>query len=126
MGTEAVSLTCSADGNPSFLLGWNTEKTGTRFSNSMNERLRLISGREQLILTPTDGNDTLARATDVFSYIDSNFKHWACEVEGQWTEETPVLVYEMVENITLHKMFDGFEVEADHLSLTQSQIKQFV
>ena len=32
----------------------------------------------------------------------------------------------MVENITLHKMFSGFEVEADRPSLTQAQIKQFV
>jgi hypothetical protein len=32
----------------------------------------------------------------------------------------------MVENSTLHKMFGGFEVEADRLSLTQAQIKQFV
>jgi hypothetical protein len=92
----------------------------------MNKRLRLISGREQLILGRTDGKDTLARATDVFSYIDSNFKNWACDVVGQGTEETPVQVYEMVENITLHEMFDGFEVEADHLSLTQAQIKEFV
>jgi hypothetical protein len=92
----------------------------------MNKRLRLISGREQLILRPTDGEDTLARATDVFSYIDSNFKNWACDVEGQATEETPMQVYEMVENSTLHKMFGGFEVEADRLSLTQAQTKQFV
>jgi hypothetical protein len=93
---------------------------------AMNKRLRLISGREQLILRPTDGEDTLARATDVFSYIDSNFKNWACDVEGQATEETPVQVYEMVENSTLHTMFGGFEVEADRLSLTQAQTKQFV
>jgi hypothetical protein len=92
----------------------------------MNKCLRLISGREQLILSQTDGNDTLARATDVFSYIDSNFKNWACDVEGQATEQAPVQVYEMVENVTLHKMFGGFEVEADRLSLTQAQIKQFV
>jgi hypothetical protein len=92
----------------------------------MNKCLRLISGREQLILSQTDGNDTLARATDVFSYIDSNFKNWACDVEGQATEQALVQVYEMVENVTLHKMFGGFEVEADRLSLTQAQIKQFV
>jgi hypothetical protein len=87
--------------NPSFLLGWNTEKTGSGSWRkpvveyekhpgftpiTMNKRLRVISGREQLILRPTDGNDTLARATDVFSYIDSNFKNWACDVEGQGTE----------------------------------------
>jgi hypothetical protein len=93
---------------------------------AMNKRLRLISGREQLILRPTDGSDTLARATDVFSYIDSNFKNWACDAEEEATEATAVQVYEMVENITLHKMFGGFEVEADQLSLTQAQIKQFV
>jgi hypothetical protein len=51
--------------------------------SAMNKRLRLISGREQLILRPTDGKDTLARATDVFSYIDSNFKNWSCNVEGK-------------------------------------------
>jgi hypothetical protein len=94
--------------------------------NAMNERLRLISGREQLILTPTDGDDTLARATDVFSYIDSNFQNWACDVEGQGTEETPVQVYEMVENSTFQNMVDGLEVEADRLCLAQAQIKQFV
>jgi hypothetical protein len=92
----------------------------------MNKCLRLISGREQLILGQTDGNDTLARATDVFSYIDSNFKNWACDVERQATEQAPVQVYEMVENVTLHEMFGGFGVEADRLSLTQAQIKQFV
>jgi hypothetical protein len=92
----------------------------------MNKRLRLISGREQLILRPTDGNGTLARATDVFSYIDSNFKNWACDVEGQASEATAVQVCEMVENLTFHKMFGGFEAEAVHLSLTQAQIKQFV
>ena len=92
----------------------------------MNKRLRLISGREQLILRPTDGNDTLARATDVFSYIDSNFKNWACDAEGQESEATAVQVYEMVENLMFHEMFGGFEAEADHLSLTQAQIKQFV
>jgi hypothetical protein len=92
----------------------------------MNKCLRLISAREQLILSQIDGNDTLARAADVFRYIDSNFKNWACDVEGQATEATAVQVYEMVENVTLHKMFGGFEVEADHLSLTQAQIKHFV
>jgi hypothetical protein len=92
----------------------------------MNKRLRLISGREQLILGPTGGNDTLPRATDVFSYIDSNFKNWACDVEEEGTEATAVQVYEIVENVTLHEMFAGFDAEADHLSLTQAQIKQFV
>jgi hypothetical protein len=37
----------------------------------MNKRLKLISGGERLALGPTDGQETLARATDLFRYIDS-------------------------------------------------------
>jgi hypothetical protein len=92
--------------------------------NAMKERLRLISGTEQLILRPTDGQDTVAGATDVFSYIDSNFKNWGCDVEGQATEATPLQVYEMVEDSTFQNMFGGLDV--DSLSLTQAQIRQFV
>jgi hypothetical protein len=39
----------------------------------LNSRLRLISGDEALMLEPTDGSETLARATAVFSYVDSKF-----------------------------------------------------
>ena len=46
----------------------------------MNERLRLISGSKPLVLNPTDGQETLARATDIFRYIDSNFERWNCNM----------------------------------------------
>lgn len=39
----------------------------------VNERLKLISGKEQLVLGPIDGQETLAGATEAFRYIDSNF-----------------------------------------------------
>jgi hypothetical protein len=44
----------------------------------MNERLKLISGKEQLVLGPIDGQETLAGATEAFRYIDSNFEDWNC------------------------------------------------
>jgi hypothetical protein len=92
----------------------------------MNERLKLISGKEQLVLGPTDGQETLAGATEAFRYIDSNFGHWNCDVSGPPTTETLVQVYEMVSDSTFQEMFGGFGVGFDRLALTQAQVKQFV
>lgn len=92
----------------------------------MNGRLTLISGKEPLVLGPADGQETLARATDVFKYIDSNFEHWSCDVAGPATKETPVQVFEMVRDSTFQEMFGGFGVPLDRLALTQAQIKKFV
>jgi hypothetical protein len=92
----------------------------------MNDRLLLISKGEDLVLDQTDGQETLTAATDVFRYIDSNFKNWGCDVPGSPTKETPVSVYEMVRDSSFKEMFGGFGIELDSLSLTQVQIKQFV
>jgi hypothetical protein len=92
----------------------------------MNERLRLISGKEQLVLGPIDGQETLAGATEAFRYVDSNFEHWNCDVPGPPTKQTPVQVYEMVIDSTFEEMFGGFGVALDRLILTQAQVKQFV
>lgn len=91
----------------------------------MNERLRLISGSKPLVLNPTDGQETLARATDIFRYIDSNFERWNCNMVGAPTIETAVEVYEMVRDGTFQEMFGSFGVAVDRLALTQAQIKQF-
>jgi len=61
----------------------------------MNNRLRLLSGNEPLMLDPTDGWETLGQATDVFRNIDRNFERWNCNVEGPPTRENPVRVCEM-------------------------------
>ena len=92
----------------------------------MNERLTLISGDERLTIGPTGGQETLARAADVFRYIDSNFENWQCNVAGPPTEESFVDVYQMARDSTLQQMFGGFGVPLDRLTLTQAQIKQFV
>jgi hypothetical protein len=92
----------------------------------MNERLKLISGEEPLVLDSDDGQETIAQAGDVFRYVDSNFKHWRCDVAALPTKETAVQVYEMVRNSTFQELFNGFGVALDSLALTQAQIKQFV
>jgi len=92
----------------------------------MNDRLNLISGDEPLMLDPTDGQETLAQATDVFRYIDRNFEDWKCNRIGRATKETQVQVYEMVWDATFQEMFSDFAAVIGHLTLTQAQIKQFV
>jgi hypothetical protein len=91
----------------------------------LNERLKLISGEEPLMLDSTDGQETLADGTDLFRYIDSNFQRWSCDVTEPPTKETPIRVYEMVWDSTFREMFGGFGVSLDSLTLTQSQIRQF-
>jgi hypothetical protein len=71
----------------------------------MNERLELISGEEPLVLDSNDGQETLSQATDVFRYIDSNFKHWRCDVAAPATNKNAVQVYEMVKDSTFEEMF---------------------
>jgi hypothetical protein len=92
----------------------------------MDEWLKLISGNQPLALGPTDGQEMLARASDVFRYIDSNFEHWNCDVVGPTTEESLVEVYELTGDGTFQEMFKSFGVRLDRLALTQAQIKQFV
>jgi hypothetical protein len=92
----------------------------------MNDRLLLISKGEDLVLDQTDGQETLTEATNVFRYIDSNFKNWGCDVPGPPTKETPIRVYEMVTDSSFKEMFGGFDLALDSLSLTQAQIRQFV
>jgi hypothetical protein len=92
----------------------------------IDNRLLLIPGSEQLVLSETDGRETLARATNVFRYIDSNFKNWGCDVVGPPTKETRVRVYELSRDSSFQEMFEGFSVALDFLVLTQAQILQFV
>jgi hypothetical protein len=90
-----------------------------------NNRLRLISGSKSLQLDPTDGQEMLAKATDVFRYIDSNFERWHCNLLAQPTTITAVQVYELARDSTLQEMFVCFGVKIDRLALTQGQIEQF-
>jgi hypothetical protein len=89
----------------------------------MDDRLRLISGDQSLVLDSTDGRETLAHAMDLFRYIDSNFEH--CNLVASPTTQVLVQVYEMLRDSTLQEMFDSFGLALDGLTFTQAQIKQF-
>jgi hypothetical protein len=92
----------------------------------LNARLKFVSGNEPLVLPPTDGTETIARATGVFRYIDSNFTRWDCDTPEPPAEETTLHVYEIAQDGTFRELFGSFGTEPERLSLTQSQIIQFV
>ena len=91
-----------------------------------NVRLKLISMNEPLTIGPSDGRETIAQATGLFSYIDSNFKRWGCDAPGFPTDETQTCVYEMAQDGTFMELFGDTRKDADGLALTQSQIICFV
>lgn len=88
--------------------------------------LKLISTSEGVSVGATKGDETLASAYDVFTYIDSNFKDWGCDKAEQATKEMNVEVYEQIEDADYQKIFGSFGQNLDRLCLTTAQIKGFV
>ena len=91
-----------------------------------NEFLKLISGNELLMLDATDGTEILADASDVFVYIDSDFRNWNADEKGPATDAAPVRVYEMIRDGTHAQMFGSLSSDVRKQCLTQAQIKGFI
>ncbi len=90
-------------------------------------RLKLISGAETLTLSPTDGNEIIAEAGDLFKgYLDSDFVNWNTNVKGNPTEAQNVQVHEMTKNGTFEQIYGGLGNDLNALCLSQAQIIQFV
>jgi hypothetical protein len=70
-----------------------------------------------LFISPTDGQETLAGAVDLFRYIDSNFEHWNCNTVGPATKETAVQVHQIVRDSTFQEMFGSFGVTLDFAAI---------
>ncbi len=89
--------------------------------------LRRISKPGEIILQPTDGKKTFAKAKDIFKgYLDSNFKDWKIDESAPATKERKMAVYEMAEDANFADMFGSLHTNLDKLCLTQHQAIQFV
>jgi len=89
--------------------------------------LKLISGDTEIVIGETDGTDTIANASDVFTgRIDPDFVNYGTNVKGQPTKKTKVQVFEVIKDGTFIQTFGGFGENLDRLCLTQNQIKLFV
>jgi hypothetical protein len=98
-------------------------------THKMAELAESISGCLRLIeitLQPTNGSAIIANATDVFNWVDPDFKNWGTDVSDNPTGQARVRVYEMVKDGNLQKIFCGLSDDLNLLCLTQDQIIQFV
>lgn len=76
---------------------------------------------QNITLPETTGTQTIAQATDVFYYIDSDFKAWGTDKKGTENKPLEVTVCELTENMTFAQMFPKIE----EMTLTQEQIIEF-
>lgn len=90
-----------------------------------NNYLRRLTG-EPLIIDAVDGREILADASDVFAYIDSDFRNWGADESGPATGKTPSIVYEMMKDGAYAELFGSLRRDIRKLCLTQAQIKCFV
>src|SRR3990167_7543929 len=86
--------------------------------------LKLI--KDNLTLKATKGKETLARADDIFQYIDSDFESWGLDKKSENTNETKLAIFELVANADYRTMFGELSNDLDKLCLTQAQVIEFV
>jgi hypothetical protein len=101
-----------------------------RIERSLNTKFHTFApalGGENIIIGQTDGKETIAQASGVFTGgIDLDF-NWRTEGSDKPTKETHVQVFEMIMYGTFVKMFSGFmKSPAKRLCLQESQIVSFV
>ena len=91
-----------------------------------NNILKLISQGLRLVLYPSDGSESIIEAKKTFTeYIQGDFGKNGLEEKGIATEETEVVVHEMVGDGTSPQIFAELSPDLDKLVLTQHQIIQF-
>ncbi len=102
------------------------EKVSDLITSAKNQFLSLISGTTSIIINAVDGSSLLSEASDVFSWIDKDFKNYGADERGPATKETRVQVFEMSKDATFKDMFGSLSSNLETLCLTQAQIKEFV
>ena len=78
--------------------------------------------KKDLKIKATSGK--LIKDSDLFSYIDSDFKNWNLN-EVKESKEINISVYEMNKNSTFKDIFESISTNLDSLAMTQGQIIEF-
>lgn len=69
--------------------------------------------------------ETIARADDVFSYIDSDFENYGTDKKSVKTKGMEVAILEQEKDGTFKDLFDSISADTDSLVMTQAQIIEF-
>ena len=94
----------------------------------MHSHLKPVSSNEKIIIDPTNGEETIATATKLFSgHIDDSFNDPDINIKDySTTKPQPVNIYEVVKKDTFKQIYGSFGINFDQLCLTQAQIIRFV
>lgn len=90
-----------------------------------SEFLKLLSVGKNLTVDALDGKDILAEAKEVFAFIDSDFRSWGADEQGEATGKTAIEVHELVKDGKFVQFFNSVCDDLDKLCFTQAQIKSF-
>lgn len=82
--------------------------------------------KDNIKIGSTLGNRTIANATNLFYYIDKDFKNWDLDISEKSTKEETLSIYETEEDSTFEKMFSDVSKDIDSLVLTQEQILSYI
>lgn len=89
--------------------------------------LQRLFKNETIIIGPTDGMRTIAQAKDVFTGgIDPDFVNLGLDNPGKATEQTEVIVPEMINNGIYSDIFESLHSPFERLCFMQDQIIDFV
>jgi hypothetical protein len=105
------------------MINQSVRETISRLLEGVWGCLKLISGKREIFIAPTDGTETIAEAAEVFGRIDPNFNDWGLNRSSYPTGRRQIEVYQLVETASLKRIFTSLKKNPDTLCLTQAQIK---
>lgn len=89
--------------------------------------VRLISDGNEIVIRPTNGQNTIAKADSVFKAgIDSDFLKYKSKIGDKPTKKMKVQVFEQTHDTKLPQIFGDFGQKMDQLCMTQDQIISFI
>jgi len=88
--------------------------------------LKLISSGDVLKIQALDGSRTIKSSGNIFRHVFSDFSNLHTSEIAQKTDEIEVLVYEVVKDARVYKMFASLNRNLEQMCLTQNQILEFI
>ena len=88
--------------------------------------LKSLSAGRSIVIEATDGKRTIVQATNVFKYIDPDFKSLELDVNVAVTSKMSVEVFEQEKDGTFVSIFGSVGRDMNAMCLTQNQIIVFV
>jgi hypothetical protein len=86
---------------------------------------KIVSGNVILPIKELDGRSTISKATDVFKFIDFNFKKFGLDKPSRPTKKVNVLVSEIIGDNTFIRIFTDINPNFGKSVMTLNQIAEF-